>query len=111
MAAPVPAEEIRQSIFNDHWCSRDAENASLALFERASPLVEGFDFSQQAATMPKQTFALRGEFEAPADPVEQGQVESGFERVDLSRRRRLTQMQSRDGPVDAARLHNSHEGA
>jgi hypothetical protein len=69
IAAPVPAEEIRQSIFNDHWCSRDAENAGLALFERASPLGEGFDFSQQAATEPKQAFALRGESEAPADPV------------------------------------------
>jgi hypothetical protein len=69
MAASVQAEEIRKGIFNDLGRSRDAENASLALFERASSLVEDFEFSQQVAAELKQAFALRGEFEMSADPV------------------------------------------
>jgi hypothetical protein len=68
-AAPVPTEEIRKGIFNDLGCSRDAEDAGLALFQCDSPLVKGFDFSQQVAAEPKQTFALCGQFEVPADPV------------------------------------------
>ena len=69
ISAPVPAEEMRKRIFNDLRCGRDAENAGLPLLERGNPLVEGFYFSQQAAAEPKQAFALRGEFEAPAYPI------------------------------------------
>jgi hypothetical protein len=37
--------------------------------------------------------------------------ESGFERIDLSGSSRLTQIDSRHRPMDAARIDNHHEGA
>jgi hypothetical protein len=69
MAASVQAKEARKRIFNDLGRSGDAENSGLAFFERPSSLVEGFEFSQQAAAEPKQAFALRGEFEVSTDPI------------------------------------------
>jgi hypothetical protein len=67
--AAIVAEETRKGIFNDLRRSRYPQNTCLTIFQRASPLLESLDFSQQSAAEPKQAFALDGEFEAAAHPV------------------------------------------
>src|SRR5258707_2309814 len=110
IAAPIAAEEPRKGIFNDHRRSGYSEYPGFTLFERARPLMEGLDFSQEPTAEPKQALSFGGKFQAPANPVKQRYPESGFERIDLSGSSRLTQIDSRDRPMDAARIDNCHEG-
>jgi hypothetical protein len=110
MPAPIAGEEMRKGIFNDHGRSGHAENSGLTFFERASPLVECLDFSQEATAESKQALSLGGKFQPPTNAVEQRYAESGFERIDLSGSSRLTQIDSWDRAMDAARVDNRHEG-
>jgi hypothetical protein len=110
IAVPIAAEEMRKRIFNDHGRGGHSEYPGFTLFERARPLVEGLNFSQEAPAESKQALALGGQFQTPTNPVKQRYSESSFQRIDLSGSSRLTQIDSRDRPMDAARIDNCHEG-
>ena len=64
----------------------------MAAFERKRALAERGRVRQEATTAFKQILAFRSQVNAPANPVEQGNAELGFESQYLSGGSRLTQI-------------------
>ena len=85
--------------------------AGLTGLECTSPLSERFRVRQQATTAHKKVLALRGELDAPPDPIEQTHAELALERMDLPRRCRLRQVQSGRGARKPAAVGDRDEGA
>ena len=89
----------------------DPEHPGLSALEGPGPLGERVGVRQQSASSPQEVFALRGELDATPDPVEELDVQLGLERADLTRQRRLTQIQSGARPAESAGVDDAHEGA
>jgi len=58
-----------------HRRRSEPKDAGLPAFEGPRPGVERIGFHEQAAALPKQIFALRGEAKTPADAVEEPYTE------------------------------------
>ena len=89
----------------------DPEHPGLSPLEGPGPLAERVGVRQQSAGSPQEVFALRSELDATPDPVEEADVQLGLEGADLTRQRRLTQIQSGDRPAESAGVDDAHEGA
>jgi hypothetical protein len=66
--------------------------------------------SQQAAATPQQVFTLRRQPDAATEAVEQRHAQFGFQRVNLSGKRRLAQIHSIGSAGKAAGIGNADEG-
>jgi hypothetical protein len=111
ITAPVAREEWRQQVLDHLRRGADPEYSGRPCLERARALGKGIGVGQQAAAAPEQVFALRGQLDAPADPVEQQHVELGFQRMDLTGQRRLAEIQASRRAREAAGVGNGREGA
>src|SRR5262245_42152023 len=111
----MPGLILRQKI--DHqtldrlWCGADPQHAGLPCPQRARPLAKGFNIGQELAAAPEQILALRRELNAATDAVEQRHAQLRLQCVDLSRERRLAQIQPRRRASKSADIHNGCEGA
>ena len=111
MPSLVLRQEIDKQALDRLRRGADPEHSCLPGLERARPLAEQLDFGQQAPAAPKQVFALRRELNAATDPIEQRHSQLGFQRVDLPRERRLTQVQAGGRTRKAAGVGDGGEGA
>src|SRR5262249_19723380 len=80
-------------------------------FEQARALAERVGFRQQAAAAPQQVFTLRRQPDVATETVEQRHAQFGFQRANLSGKRRLAQIHSIGSAGEAAGIGNADEGA
>src|SRR5262245_48656194 len=109
MTPLVVAQKHGQRVFDHHRCCADAQNSRFAAVQGACPRVERIGFHEKAAALPQQILALRGQAKTPTDAIEQPNLELGFERQNLPRRRRLADRQARTRAGDAAGFGDADE--
>src|SRR5262249_58128755 len=88
VAAPVAGQKIRQHVLDHLWRGTDPKYSGLARFEQTRAFTERVGFRQQVAAAPEQVFTLRRQLDAATDAVEQWHAQFGFQRVNLSGKRR-----------------------
>src|SRR5262245_15001494 len=110
VAAPVRLKERCEQILDRLRSGPDPQDARLTLFQGAGPFNERIGFAQQSATAPEQVSPFRRQVHAPADTVEKRYAQFDFQRSDLPRDRRLTQIHPGSGAVNAAGVSDGHEG-
>src|SRR5262249_58257921 len=96
----------------DHlWRGTDPKYSGLARFEQTRAFTERVVFRQQVAAAPEQVFTLRRQLDAATDAVEQWHAQFGFQRVNLSGKRRLAQIHAIGSAGKAAGIGDADEGA
>ena len=90
---------------------RHLERAGIAALERARSVRNRIGAGERLARMPQQVLALRRQAQAASAALEQGNAELRFERLQLTRGSRLTQVQAFGCASNAARIGRRDEQA
>ena len=88
-----------------------AQRSGLPAFQGTRPLGQEVGIGEQTPALPQQVLALRCQLQAAANALKQRHAEFSLKRVDLARRRRLTEVQPFRCPSEAAGVGSGDEGA
>ena len=111
MTPQIAHQEWGKKILDHLWGGADAQRSHLPAFKSTRPLADQVGIRQQAATAPEQVLSRRCQPDAPADAIEELQVQFVLQRADLPRRRRLRQVQPLGGAREPAVVDDGNESA
>jgi len=92
MTAQIVRQERRENTFDHLQRGADTKGSDLPALECTRSLAKRGGVRQQAASAAKEVISLRCQLDAPADSVEKGDAQIGFECEYLPGRSRLAQV-------------------
>jgi hypothetical protein len=111
VTAPEVRQERRNNVFGRLWSSADAQRSNESAPKCTGPLPEGIDVCQKPTTASEQVLTFKRQLDVPTVAIEQRYSQLRFQRADLTRSRRLGQIQLTGGAREPASVSDCDECA